>query len=373
MAPCYGTVLIQNSNGLYLSGSGTGVCTAPATQTWLLSAYNDRFYIKDKNDFHALEYYGGVIKTVDDTGYTEQQWKILACSDGSYRIQHADSGDYYLRADAQGRLSVVPANQADAGCVWWFRNASLSWGHPYVEILTNRRIVSLRVAPDIFEVISYERLLMWVSQLERAYDAYVDLTGFTPFPQIEVRGYTNCSHWGYIFYGKPVIHVNRDCLYEDLAKMARRQNDWNFGVLHEMSHLFDASRWDFDGETLANFKIAYVLMMNGSSAAPAEFPASTLFTHATLRNGWKELHGTMLNSRTHPINSLCIKLWEVADQVGWQAVRYAFHNFPNQPEASAMYKFETFITLLSYYSGTDVAGLFTASEWDIIRSEFSSR
>lgn len=372
LAPCYGTVLIQNNNGLYLSGSDAFVCAASAPQTWTISAYNDRFYIKDGSDFLALEYYGGVISMVNDTGYTEQQWRILKCADGSYRIQHADSDDHYLCADAWGQLSIVPASQADNGCVWWFRDPSLTWGHPYVEILTSRRIVSLRVDPEVFDVISHAELQLWVSRLERAYDAYTDLTGFAPFPQIEVRGYTNCGDWGYVYAGKPVIHIDRLCLLEDLGKMAQRTNDWNFGVLHEMSHLFDLPHWEFHDETTANFKIAYVLLMNAGGAAPAEFPASTLFTHATLRDGWKELHGTLLDSHTQPIISLCARLWEVTDRIGWQAVRYAFRSFPDQPDATALEKFETFLGLLSDYSGIDVASLFTDAEWAVIRNELSS-
>ena len=73
--------------------------------------------------------------------------------------------------------------------------------------------------------------------------------------------YDKQEFWGFVD-GTDTIHIDADEIYEDLSlNFARRKNDWNFGLLHELSHLFedDSRPWDFHAEVLADYKLAYVM------------------------------------------------------------------------------------------------------------------
>ena len=46
--------------------------------------------------------------------------------------------------------------------------------------------------------------------------------------------------------------------YKGLMKRLQ-YDDWGWLTMHEMSHVFDSYRWEFDAETLAQFKSYYVM------------------------------------------------------------------------------------------------------------------
>lgn len=369
---CYGMTYIQNQDGKYLSYNGKELVATTTPTEWFLSSCGDgRFYIKDSSDFLAMEYYGGILKMEEDTGYTEQQWVLKANDSGGIVIEHADSKDNYLRSNGDGTLSVVHKSVSDDSCIWSFQIDALSSGHPYFEIIGKSGIVSLRIEHRVLDWISYDRLQQWADNLERAYEAYAELTGWTPFKRVEVRGYTNCNGWGYVYREKPVIHVNKDCLYEDLMKMKRRENDWNFGVLHEMSHLFDRESWAFEWEALAHYKVAYVLYKFDAYAAPAEFPAEQLFSHETLKNAFVQLDGTLEENRGSIQKPLAVKLWEITDKAGWDAVVQTFAVMQKTNDNSQIEKLDRFLSLIGEYGSLDAVAMFSELERGILAHSLS--
>jgi hypothetical protein len=193
------------------------------------------------------------------------------------------------------------------------------------------------------------------------------LTLFFPFPRIEVRAYTDCAEWGYVFREMPVIHVNRRAFLEDVEKMRRRgTRDVSFGLLHELSHLFDRERWMFDGEALANMKVAYALLALGATAAPAEFPAEVTFDHSTLAEGLYSQDGRLCELRGRFFTSLSAKLIEIAGRVGWEAVRSAFIGFPNMNFSPRIERFYTFLDRIGEASGQNVRAMLSPEEWAVV-------
>jgi len=368
ISPCYGFITLQDHTGRYLSVTDHQLTLEATPTAWnLMSCGNDRFYLKESTGFYVLEYFSGVLKMEEDTGYTEQQWILKRNDVGNIVIVHADAQNYYLRSDETGHLSVVHKNNADDYCIWSMQDYGLTQGYPYVEITSQSSIISLRVEHRVFDIISHDRLLNWANNLEQAYMAFAELTGWKPFENVEIRGYTSCSSWGYVYSEKPVVHVNNDELYKDLEKMSKRENDWNFGVLHEMSHLFDKDIWAFEWEALANYKIAYVLYKYDAFAAPAEFPSSQVFSHSTIKDAFFELGGSFTSNNSSIENSLTNKLWEITEVVGWPAVASAFSNFPQSGRnLSNIEKLEQFLLLVQSYSNEDAKSYFSTQEWDIL-------
>lgn len=369
---CYGITYIQDQDGKYLSFDGKELIMTTTPTEWFLSSCGDgRFYIKDPTDFLMMEYYGGILKMEEDTGYTEQQWVLKMNDAGGIVIEHADSKNHYLRSDGDGNLSVISRSLSDDACIWTLQTDRLTRGYPYVEIMGRTGIVSLRIEHKVLDVISYDRLQLWTDNLECAYEAYAELTGWIPFNCIEVRGYTNCNGWGYVYREKPVIHVNKNCLYEDLVKMNSRNNDWNFGVLHEMSHLFDRDNWAFEWETLAHYKVAYVLYKFGAYAAPAEFPKDQLFSHETLKQAFVQLDGTLEENYGSIQKPLAVKLWEITEKAGWDAVVQAFAAMHKTNDNSQIEKFDRFISLIGEFGSIDISALFSESERTALEDKLS--
>lgn len=364
---CYGYSTIRNQGGMYLSIEYNMPVMSNAPSDWRLeSCGQNRFYLKDLSGFYVLEYYGGCLKMEEDTGYTEQQWILLENTDGAFIIANADSPNYYLRSDEMGNLSVVRKSEADTGCLWYIQSNNLESGLPYFEITGQQGIIYLRLSPEVLEIITIERLQQWANDLEMAYEAYAELTGWRPFSKVEVRGYTDCGGWGYVYRQKPVIHVNKDCLYEDLQKMSKRDNDWNFGVLHEMSHLFDKEKWGFEWEALAHYKVAYVLYKYDAFSAPAEFSTDKLFSHNTLKNAFYQLDGRLGSGNISIQKPLAGKMLEITEVVGWDAVKKTFCSFPEMTNASDLARFEQFLNLLGEHGSIDVKSLFSNREWEAV-------
>lgn len=169
--------------------------------------------------------------------------------------------------------------------------------------------------------------------------------------------------WGFVD-GTDTIHIDADEIYEDLSlNFARRKNDWNFGLLHELSHLFedDSRPWDFHAEVLADYKLAYVMTKNNCAAVPADW-----YSDKREYTGWDVIDvyrggGSLKDTLT--VFSLSGKLSEVMKEIGWDAAKQTFRSYPDTTNLTPEENFTLFISLLSQYSGKDVRAMFTDAEW----------
>lgn len=372
LAPCYGLTYIQNCDGAYLMRNDTTAFTGTTPTQWLLeSCLEDRFFLKEPNGLYMLEYWYGAFQMAYDSGYTEQLWIPQKDPSGAYLLAHASAPDYYLRSQPDGSLSLVHKSMADARCYWQIQTAGLTTGYPYIEINGQRGIITLQLEPRVLEVLSRGELLRWANDLEYAYDAYAELTGWKPFAQLTVRGYAVCHDWGYVHYEKPIIHANKDWLYADLVKKSQRDTDLVWGILHEMSHLFDQPKWHFEPEALAAYKILYVLQRCNSETIPGEYDNSWHFAYQDMDDAFYRLCGKLGEDNSpegYPplAYPLAGKLFEITKTIGWEAVCQAFRSMPDTTGMTQMQIFETFVTQLSSSSGRNVRSLFTDKEWRVV-------
>lgn len=364
--PFYGTACLRHASGAYLSMHDGRLCLQSKPFTLRIECFEGtRFYIASAKGRELAEYYGGALKTAPDTGYTEQHWQLYHLASGAVLIEHADSEQFL--GSAHGELSLLPAG-SEQTLSFFLEDAALTPGLPYIEILGREGLICLRMEPSVLTIVTPAWLSDWATALEGAAHAMEELTGWLPFRRIEVRAYTDCAAWGYIYREKPVIHVNRTAMAEDLAKMhARGTRDLSFGILHELSHLFDKECWMFDGEALANLKIPYALARLGATAAPAEYPADTTFDHTTLVKGLYHLDGQLTEERGRFCSSLAAKLIEIADAVGWAAARTAFCGFPPMAGADRMARLLCFLARLADAAGKPADTLLSPQEIEIVR------
>ena len=372
LAPCYGLTYIQNCDGAYLMRNDTTAFTGTTPTQWLLeSCQEDQFFLKEPSGLYMLEYWYGTFQMAYDSGYTEQLWIPQKDASGAYLLVHAAAPNYCLRSQPDGGLTRVPKSTADERCFWQIQTRDLTKGYPYIEINGQRGIITLQLEPRVLNILTRGDLLRWANDLENAFDAYAELTGWKPFDHLTVRGYAVCHDWGYVHYEKPIIHANKDWLYEDLVKKSNRDTDMVWGILHEMSHLFDRPKWHFEPEALAAYKILYVLQRCNSETLPGEYDTSWHFAYQDMDDAFYRLCGKLAADSCpegYPplAYPLAGKLFEITKTVGWEAVGRAFRSMPDTNGMTQMQIFETFIAQLSGSSGVNVRALFTDKEWRVV-------
>ena len=175
----------------------------------------------------------------------------------------------------RGGDALLLQKRGNAGTNWQLTLVGTERGN-YMEIVGRSDVITMRLERRVLDVLSRARLQKWVNDLETAYADYAELTGWTPYRHVYINMLAPETAWGYACEGG-IIQIDADCIYEDLSlNFARRKNDWNFGLLHELSHLFEADSrpWDFHAEVLADYKLAYVMTKNNCAAVPARSNSS---------------------------------------------------------------------------------------------------
>ena len=368
--PCYGTTYIRHINGLYLGIIDNTLQLSNERYLWRVEIFEDnRFYLKDIDNHLYAEYWWGNFQIAVDSGYTEQHWNILKNDNGIILLKHADSNNSFIHYSIDNKLILCEENDNKDGFYFTFEDESLTNGYPYIEIKSTTNKIALRIEPEILNYANYNWLLSWANDLEKAVYSYNRLTGLMPFPTIEFRTHTNCNNWGYIYYSKPVVHINNKCMIDEVIRMRRQKiRDVSFGSLHELSHLFDKPDWMFDGEALANIKIPFILYEQGFKVCLNKDVELNYYNYAD--ELYKE-HGRLDNIKGLFCSSLAAKITEITYTIGWDAFFKTFRNFPNLENESKVVKFETFIQKLTEYSNKDVFKMFTDAEWDSVISNLS--
>lgn len=242
----------------------------------------------------------------------------------------------------------------------------------YYSYKSDGGIIELQLPMNITTVITPIRLQQWANDLEKAYHTFAELTNYRPYKTIIVEAYKPATYWGYVIEGSNIIHIDCHFLYQDLKKMAKRKNDWNFCVLHEMGHIFDFYRsWCFEPEMMTDLKVAYVLEMNGAAAAPSEFAETECFYGMDIMRAYDKL-GTDLSS-SYNVFGCVHRFLQIEAEIGWGAFKKVFHylqkNNDKYMKLSKREKFENFIYALTLYSKKDIKSYFTPNEWETITNQ----
>ncbi len=367
----------------YLSFSDRNLKLDSNAAIWKLKKAANGFYVYSSDDELLLDIdnayvaSGTTVKLWENTGYNTQIWTIKANKNGTYSLLSAVDENYCL-GFSSGK-AVLQLRKEGEKSQEWYAVATVDYTPKnYRYYMSKGGIVELRMPLDINKVITDERLQQWANDLETAYYTYEELTGYRPYESIIVKAYEPITKYenvlAYVFDNNNIIYVDSNFIPTDLAKMAKRVNDWNFCVLHEMGHMFDNGRpWNFEAEVLTDLKVPYVLEQNGAGAELSEFGEGSVRYGKDIMLSYKAMSGDL--SKNYDVFALAYKFMQIKENIGWQPFKSTFHKL-QQDEAlyynyTKRQKFDLFINTLSSYSGQNIKGYFTSAEWNSILAKLN--
>ena len=358
---------LQNADGKYLAASGDALTLSDKPFVWYaLPAAGDSFTLRPDNKWaymldvsNAWFEEGNRVGICDGTGHDAQHWKLYQSGRDTWQLVCSLHPELALSVSSGG---AALQKRGNAGTNWQLTLVGTERDN-YMEIEGRSDVITMRLERRVLDILSRARLQKWVNDLETAYADYAELTGWQPYEHIYLNMYDKQEFWGFVD-GTDTIHIDADEIYEDLSlNFARRKNDWNFGLLHELSHLFELKEqpWDFHAEVLADYKLAYVMTKNNCAAVPADW-----YGDKREYTGWDVIdvyRGDGPLKDTLTVFSLSGKLSEVMKEIGWDAAKQTFRSYPDTTNLTPEENFTLFINLLSQYSGKDVRAMFTDAEW----------
>lgn len=358
------SVTFRNGSGRYLAASGSTLTASDQPYAWYLAGTQIRcgdsrtLMLDISNAWYEA---GNSVGLCEETGSDAQHWTLKDCGDGQFLIVSAAHPEFALCAGSGGYCikNVKDAGESDRWRIECVKTDRVK----YFAVEGSRGVITMQAQHRLLDILSRARLQKWVNDLETAYADYAELTGWQPYEHIYLNMYDKQEFWGFVD-GTDTIHIDADEIYEDLSlNFARRKNDWNFGLLHELSHLFELKEqpWDFHAEVLADYKLAYVMTKNNCAAVPADW-----YGDKREYTGWDVIDvyrgdGPLKDMLT--VFSLSGKLSEVMREIGWDAAKQTFRSYPDTTNLTPEENFTLFISLLSQYSGKDVRAMFTDAEW----------
>ena len=368
----------NKESGRYLSASGNALVLSTTPYDWKISLKEaDKFYVyAGKSDLlfdihNAYVAKGTTIKLWTNTGYDVQLWNIYENQNGSYSFICSKNNNYCL-GFKNGNAVLQIRDEINAMQEWELVETTAKY---YKKIVGTKGIIELQLPTDINRVITDSRLQKWADDLETAYATFKELTSYQPYEMVIVEAYKPCKYIGYVVEDSNIIHIDNKFIYDDLEKMSKRNNDWNFCALHEMGHMFDNHRpWNFETEMMTDLKLVYVLETNGAAAAPAEYDATKNFVGKNIIKAYEGLKSDF--SKNYNIYGCAYRFIQIKEDIGWQPFKQTFHKMQSEYAQYSNYtkqqKLDSFISLLSSYSGKNIKSYFNANEWSTIVKKVNS-
>lgn len=233
-----------------------------------------------------------------------------------------------------------------------------------------------------------------VNNMDKAYNAYKDLTGYTPYRsrKIEMRSTRDNlndimgikdgkDYWwvvfGYYTWGSTTFQHARAFYQGHLRRLSK--GDWGDTPMHELSHVFDNDKWNFDAETLAQLKLYYVIStLNAKVYRPDRYDNDSKgwYTgdnyYTLLRSDrYLDSYDESFGNGTYASEGFASILIDIQKKIGWDAFKKTFRYFNSLSKyLSDGEKLKLFLTKLKDYSGKDVLGYISSRDTRIIESQF---
>lgn len=315
----------------------------------------------------------GAVLTVETEG-TDQEWNAseFCYGDSDWKEVYVDfvpsvDGKAQIRCrlgDHEGTYN----GGAALGKVWW-DNVTVREALPEeLHIIEGRH---LRLALDTDKVsVSDSVLGRWLANLDSVYESYERLVGGTPFKGSRITILTTpgveAGYWA--LAGNPILWNSSVGIEKSLLSV-RDNDDWNFGVMHEIGHTFggyfreDGSRtnsaWNWNDEIFANFRMSYALEDCGGRFGQR----GVFYTGAENIDYYKIAYDETLGAGLAKNNgdALHYTFLRIARKYGWPVFEKAFrmlYDLPEDETASLKTDYDKFSFFLSYLSmaaGDDVS------------------
>ena len=237
----------------------------------------------------------------------------------------------------------------------------------------------------------------WLENMDKVYNAYKDLTGYTPYNSKKIimkstrdnlNDYMGIqdgkNYWWVIFghYGGGNVFRHSRAFYQGHMRRLKR-GDWGDTPMHELSHVFDSDKWIFDAETLSQLKIYYAMeLFNARVYRPDRFASTgggwyTGTNYYTLlkKERFLDSYQASFARNRYSSEGFAAVLIELERKInGWEPFKKTFRYFGSLPDSQIPQadgdKLNLFLTKLKDYSGRDVLGFMSRSDKSIVEAHF---
>jgi len=235
----------------------------------------------------------------------------------------------------------------------------------------------------------------WLSRMDSVYEAYRDLTGYTPFNSEKIlmksirddlnaeNNIVDNQNFYWVCYG--YFNGTRKFCYSQpyYAGLMKRliSGDWGYVPLHEMSHVFDDSKWVFDDETLAEFKLYYAMETLGAKIYECTenedvkwYTGDKYYNYLKTNRFQQSYQNSFVLNEAYASEGFAALLIDIQKVIGWTPFKQTFRYFGSLSDSQVPNadgdKLKLFLTKLKDYSGQDVLALINDRDTEIIEEKF---
>lgn len=267
-----------------------------------------------------------------------------------------------------------------------------------LQMYENDGRVSAYLEPEDKELASDSDFDTWLDRMDKAYNSFRELTGYTPYNSQKIvmqstRDNLNDSfdtvdgknYWWVIFGYYDYTRIFKHSKAFNQGHMRRlSQGDWGDTPMHELSHVFDYDSWVFDSETLAQFKLYYVVsVLNAKIYRPDRFNNNgngwyTGSNYYTLlkTDRYMDSYTNSFDKGNYASEGFAAILIEIQKKIGWEPFKKTFRYFSDLAYDQVPYengeKLKLFLTKLKDYSGKDVLSYISTRDKNIINSYYDT-
>ena len=218
----------------------------------------------------------------------------------------------------------------------------------------------------------------WLKALDKAYEAYKELLGVTPYGGAKIRILTSPGlepgYWA--LAGNPILW-NDNVDVKGLLQKFKTHKDWGFGILHEIGHTFSAGTavgegygaWNWNDEIFANFRMSYAL-----DKYEAVISQNTFYMGDNIAYYKRAYKKCVEKGNLDSGDAIHYTLMRIAEIYGWDVYKKAFHELYRTPD-SRLGKFDTdydkFVCLMKYLSRA--AGEIVGYPVDVMRTCYTPK
>ena len=175
--------------------------------------------------------------------------------------------------------------------------------------------------------ISSQVLQKWLENLDKVYTSYVELMGQTPHEGRKLAIQTTkgiySGYWA--LAGYPILWSANYTAVEDSFSQMLQYDDWCFGLLHEMGHVFniDNSSWNWNDEMFANFRMHYALEKNNGKVYMDGRNGKQIFTGGEILDMYKIDYDNTIGTKVND-NGIHYMLARMSAQITWEPYKKTF-------------------------------------------------
>lgn len=230
--------------------------------------------------------------------------------------------------------------------------------------------------------ITDEQLDAWLGKLDQAYESYEKLVGDVPYDGRTIKIITTPGiepgYWA--LAGNPILW-NSHVKVSELLEKSVNDDDWGFGIIHEIGHVFSAGtigksgNWNWNDEIFANFRMSYALEKCDGTMSQR----NTLYKGDKVEDYYKIFYDETIGEGKPTDNgdALHYTFLRIKDKYGWDVYEKAFRTLyalgdnDIAEDAPAFDKMMLFLEHVSDAAGEDVvAATYTPEEIKLIKEGF---